>query len=120
MDNKGNISFIITDKINILAQVDEHISTYVDLATWLRISVPTLNTVVKNHEETERRCILCGPFYMQWVSPKCSPLEKLKSALAAWFKQECCFHKLHPPQGEGLAHRLVLGNNQLFGFQWMD
>jgi hypothetical protein len=47
----------------------------------------TLNTDVKNHEETERRYVQCGPFSKQHKS--LSLLEKLGCALAAWFKQAC-------------------------------
>jgi hypothetical protein len=45
----------ISDKINILAQVDAHIGTRLELASRLRLSVSTLNTTVKNREESERR-----------------------------------------------------------------
>jgi hypothetical protein len=48
-----------------------------------------LKTTVKNHEETERRYIQCGPFYKQRKSPKHSPLKTLQSALVTWFKQAC-------------------------------
>jgi hypothetical protein len=80
---------------------------------------------VKNREETERHYsyIHCGPFPKQRKSLKHSPLEKLESALAAWFKQagegnasidgthlkEEALHIAHPS-----------GNSQLFSFQWMD
>jgi hypothetical protein len=50
MDNKGKPkSLTIGDqiKVNILVQVDSYI---VELASRLRLSVSTLNTVVKNHE----------------------------------------------------------------------
>jgi hypothetical protein len=46
--------------------------------------------------------------------------EKLESALAAWYKQAFQNNAWHAPQGEGLAHRCLFGNSQLFGFQWMD
>jgi hypothetical protein len=51
--------FSAADKINILAQVDAHIGTNVEQASWLRLSVPTLHPNVKNHEETERSFIHC-------------------------------------------------------------
>jgi carbonic anhydrase/acetyltransferase-like protein (isoleucine patch superfamily) len=47
----------------------------------------TLNAIVKNHEETERRHVQCGPFSKQQKTLKCSSLEKMESAVAAWFKQ---------------------------------
>jgi hypothetical protein len=51
MDNKGKWkSFTISDKINILAQVDAHIGTHVELASCLRFSVSTLNITLKDHE----------------------------------------------------------------------
>jgi hypothetical protein len=90
MDNKGKRkSFTISDKINILVQVDAHIGTHVELASRLRLSVSTLNTTVKNCEEIERGYIQCGPFSKQWKSLKRLLLEKVESALAAWFKQAC-------------------------------
>jgi hypothetical protein len=58
MDNKGKLrSFTISNKINILVQVDAHIGTSVELALCLRLSVSMLNT-----EETERRYVQCEPF----------------------------------------------------------
>jgi centromere protein B len=88
MDNKGKWKlFTISDKINILAQVDAHTDTHVELASRLRLSVSTLNTIVKNHEEIERMYIQCGPFTKPWKSLKRLPLEKLESALSSWFKQ---------------------------------
>jgi hypothetical protein len=42
---------------------------------------------MKNHEETGRSYIQCGPFSKQQIILKHSSLEKLESALAAWFKQ---------------------------------
>jgi hypothetical protein len=51
MDNKGIWKSFTSDKINILSQADAHI----ELASHLRLSVPMLNTTVKNHEERENR-----------------------------------------------------------------
>jgi hypothetical protein len=66
MDNKGkHKSLAVSDKINILAQVDAHIGTHVEQATWLRLSVPTLNPIVKNCEEIEGSFIQFVPFFMQ-------------------------------------------------------
>jgi hypothetical protein len=50
-----------------------------------------VNAIVKNHEETERKNVQCGPFCKLQTSLKCSPLEKLEAALVAWLKQarEC-------------------------------
>jgi hypothetical protein len=66
MDSKGKErSFTVSDKINILVKVDAHIGTCVELASQLRLSVSKLNITVKNHEETERSYIQCGPFSKQ-------------------------------------------------------
>jgi hypothetical protein len=54
---------MISDKINILAQVDAHIGTCVELTSRLRLSVPALNTLVNNLEETEIKYVQCGPFF---------------------------------------------------------
>jgi hypothetical protein len=79
-----------------------------------RLSVSLLNTIVKNREEIERNYVHCGPFSKQLKSLNCSPLEKLGSALAAWFKQACeanaSVDGWHPPQGEGLAFLPCLAN----------
>jgi hypothetical protein len=84
MDNKGKQkSFTRSDNDNVLAQVDAHICTRVELASQLELSVSTRNTFVKNHEETESCYVQCGPFSKQQKSLKHSPLEKLESALAA-------------------------------------
>jgi hypothetical protein len=58
-----------------------------EMTSQLRLSASMLNTTVKNCEESERMHVQCGPFSKQRISRKCSPLEKLESALAAWFKQ---------------------------------
>lgn len=42
---------------------------------------------MKHSEEIERNYIQCGPFSKQRKSLRCPPLEKLESALVAWFKQ---------------------------------
>jgi hypothetical protein len=57
-------------------QVDAHIGTRVEPASWLRLSAFTLNTVVKN----------CGSFSKRQKSLNRLPLEELESALAAQFK----------------------------------
>jgi hypothetical protein len=49
----------------------------------LRLAVPKLNPIVKNHGETERSFAQCGPFSKQQKSLKSSLLEELESALAA-------------------------------------
>jgi hypothetical protein len=59
-----------------------HILEYI-----LKISVPTLNPIVKNCEETVRSFVQCGPAPGQQKLLKCSPLEELESALVGWFKQ---------------------------------
>jgi hypothetical protein len=60
-----------------------HILAHVELASHLRPSVSTMNTVVKIHEENEKSYIQCGPFSKQQKSLKHLPLEKMESAIAA-------------------------------------
>jgi hypothetical protein len=121
MDEGKQKSITISDKINILVQVDAHIGTCVVLASHMRLSVPTLNTTLKKREEIERRYIHCAPFSKQWKSLKHLPLEKLESALAVWFKQT---HEsnaaIDGTHQEGLAHCCTPENSQLFGSQWID
>jgi hypothetical protein len=62
VDSKGKRkSFTISDKINILAQIDALIGTHVELASHLRLSVPVQNTTVKNCEEIEGRYVGLSP-----------------------------------------------------------
>jgi hypothetical protein len=61
--------------------VDVLVGTHVQQASWLRLSVPTLNPTAQNHEEIERSFVQCRPFSKQQKSLKCSPLEELESAL---------------------------------------
>jgi hypothetical protein len=75
-----------SDKISILAQVSAHIGPHIELVSQLGLSVSSLNTAVKSHEEIERSYVQCGPFSKQQKSLNCLLLEKLESALAAWFK----------------------------------
>jgi hypothetical protein len=44
---------------------------------------------MKDCEDFERSFVQCGPFSKQLKALKCSPLEELESALAAWCKQAC-------------------------------
>jgi hypothetical protein len=87
MNNKGKQKSF-SDKIYNFAQTDVHIRIHVERASHFRLSVSTLNTTVKNHEETERRYVQCGTFCKQQKLLKHLPLEKLETALTAWFKQE--------------------------------
>jgi hypothetical protein len=70
-----------------LTQVDAHIGTNVEQASWLRLSVPALNTIVKNRREIERSFVQCALFSKQQKSLKCLPTDELESAIAAVFKQ---------------------------------
>jgi hypothetical protein len=71
-NNQKQKSLSISDKINILAQVDADIGTRVELASWLRLSVSMLSTIVKNREETERSYVQRGPFSKQQKALQCS------------------------------------------------
>jgi hypothetical protein len=41
------------DKINIFVQADAHIGTHVEESSSFSLSVPTLNPIMKNHEESK-------------------------------------------------------------------
>jgi hypothetical protein len=60
---------IIKENLNHLQHMmvhgEAHIGTHVEQASWLRFSVPTLDTSVINHEESERSFIQCEPFSKQ-------------------------------------------------------
>jgi hypothetical protein len=63
MANKGKpISLTISDKAHVLAQVNAHIGTNVEQASWMRLSVSTLNLVMKNREEMEISFVQSRPF----------------------------------------------------------
>jgi hypothetical protein len=82
MDNKRKPkSLTVSDKISILVHTDAHIATCVELAPWSTLSMPTLNPIVKNHDETEKNFVQCGTFYKQQKSLQCSPLNELEPAL---------------------------------------
>jgi hypothetical protein len=53
---------MIGDKINthIVAPVDAHIGAHVVEASCAKLSVPTLNLSVENHDGIGRSCIHCG------------------------------------------------------------
>jgi hypothetical protein len=88
MDNKGKWkSITVSDKMNILVEIDAHIGTCVELASRVETSMFTLDTIVKNHEKIEKNYVQCGPFPKLCKSLKCLPLEVLESVLAARFKQ---------------------------------
>lgn len=88
MNSKGKpISLIVSDEAAVLVLVNAYIGTNGEQASWMRLSVSTLNPVMKNHEETGRSFVRCRPFSKQWKSLKCSPLEELESTLAAYFEQ---------------------------------
>jgi hypothetical protein len=123
MDNKGkHKSRIISDKINISMQADAYIGTHVELASHLRLSVSMLNTTVRNYEEIESYYTECGPLSKQHKSLKCSPLEELESALAAWCKQACESNAFidgtHLKEALHIATRLGIANFAIF--QWVD
>jgi hypothetical protein len=81
----------------------------------LETLVAMLGTVMKNREETGRSYIQCGPFSKQQITLKRSSLEKLDSALAAWFKQA---HERNASiDGTHLREKAL--HVGLSGFQWM-
>jgi hypothetical protein len=50
----------IVDKIDVLVEVDACTGTHVCLASELGLVVSTFNTIVQNHEASERSYIWCG------------------------------------------------------------
>jgi hypothetical protein len=84
MENKVKpVSPTGSDKTNDWAQVNVHIGSNVEQASWMRLSVCTQNPVMKNREENERSFFQCELFSKQCRSLKCSTQEELESALAA-------------------------------------
>jgi hypothetical protein len=64
---------MVSNKIYILANVYAHIERCVDLISELGLSVPTLNTTVKNNEAYGRSCIQCSWEVMGPYSPHLAP-----------------------------------------------
>ena len=80
--------FSVEEKMQILAEVDAHMGTRVDLAAMLGLSVSTLHKIVSKQSEIEKSYMHCGPsFSEEPKSLKTSPLEELETILSAWFKQ---------------------------------
>jgi hypothetical protein len=53
--------FSLDEKMQILAEVDAYVGTWVDLAAMLVLSVSTLNTIVNKWSEIEKSYSCCGP-----------------------------------------------------------
>jgi len=81
--------FSIAKKTQILAKVDAHVGTQVDLAAMLGLSVLTLNmTVSSKGSEIGKSYWHCGPsFSKETKSLKTLPMEELETILLAWFMQ---------------------------------
>jgi len=63
--------------MHILAAVDAHVATWVDLAAMLGLSVLMLNTIVSKQSEIEASYMHCGPlFSKECKSLKTLPLEE--------------------------------------------
>jgi hypothetical protein len=76
--------------MQILAEVDAHVGTWVDLVAMLGLLVSTLNMIVSKGSEIEKSYACCGPsFSKQPKSMETLPLEEMETILAAWFKQAC-------------------------------
>jgi hypothetical protein len=103
MDKRKEKSFMINDKIDILAEVDACIGTRVDQASQLELKMSTLNTLVKDLEAMQISYMQCGSFSKNWELFKYLLLEELESALqASMCKQR--FHRWCYNQGEVTAH----------------
>jgi hypothetical protein len=84
---RGKWKSLVSDQINILGQVDVHTGTGTELESQLKLSVSTLNSIMKNNEVVETGYIQHGPFSKQQKSLKHLLQEKLEPVLAARFKQ---------------------------------
>ena len=76
--------------MQILAEVDTNVGTWVDLAAVLSWLVSTLNTTVSERSDIKKSYSCCGPLFSKHPkSLKTSPLEELETILSVWFKQAC-------------------------------
>jgi hypothetical protein len=80
--------FPVDEKMQILAKVNSHVGTQVDLAAMLGLSVSMLNMIVSQQSEIETSYSHCGPsFSKEHKFLKTSPLEKLETIPLVWLKQ---------------------------------
>jgi hypothetical protein len=87
--------------MQILAEVDAHVETQVDLAAMLGLSVLTLNTIVSKQSEIEESYMHCGPsFSKEHNSLKTSPLEEFETIIFITNKTKAVRNKnlVSPPQ----------------------
>jgi hypothetical protein len=87
--------------MQILAEVDDYMGTWVGLVAMLGLLVSTLNTIVSLESETEISYLGCGPsFSKEHKSMETLPLEELETILQAslYLKR---IHQCTPPEGKG-------------------
>ena len=87
MERKYQV-FSVDEKMQMLAEVDTYVGTWVDLAALLGLWVSMLNMIVSKRSEIEKSYSYCGSqFSKERKSLKTSPLEELEAILLGWFKQ---------------------------------
>jgi hypothetical protein len=85
---KQHKMFSVDENLQIIAEVDAHMGTWVDLAALIGLSVSKLNMIVSIWSEIEKSYSCCGPsFSKECKSLKTLPLEELETILLVWFKQ---------------------------------
>lgn len=66
--------FSVNEKMQILAEIDAHMVTRVDVAAMLGLLVMMLNRVVSKQSEIEKSYLRCGPLF----SKECKSLKTLR------------------------------------------
>jgi hypothetical protein len=112
--------FFRDKKMQILAEVDDHMGTSVDLVAMLGLLVSTLNTIVSKESETEKSYLVCGPsFSKEHKSLETLPMEELETILQASLYLER-IHQWTPPEGKGSTCSCSARYRQFSGFKWLD
>ncbi|XP_023233500.1 major centromere autoantigen B-like isoform X3 [Centruroides sculpturatus] len=90
----------LTDKLEILAQVDANLGPKICLANRLGLPPSTLNTIIKKRKFIEENAAKCGPYAKKRKKMKTTPYEELENVLTEWLK-------------EAKEHRLPMNSNLL-------
>ncbi|XP_067124039.1 major centromere autoantigen B-like isoform X3 [Centruroides vittatus] len=90
----------LTDKLEILAQVDANLGPKICLANRLGLPPSTLNTIIKKRKFIEENAAKCGPYAKKRKKMKSTPYEELENVLTEWLK-------------EAKEHRLPMNSNLL-------
>jgi hypothetical protein len=80
--------FSIDGKMQVSAEADAHVGTWVDLAPMFGLLVSTFNMTVSKQSEIEKRHLQCdSSFSTEYKSLQTLPMEEFQTILLAWLKK---------------------------------